>query len=336
MKHMLLLLHSLFVCQPAFAKDSPPYKLAHFDLHFPMACEIGETCWVMNYVDHDVQQGSVKDANCETRSYDGHKGTDIAIRDWGSALAGVAIFAPAPGTVIGVRDGEPDQFSTHAQLEAIRSKGRDCGNGVRIEHGDGWITQFCHMKENSVSAVLGDEVATGTKLGEVGMSGVTQHPHLHMSLIRNDEVIDPYTGREASQDCGLNLAQPLWKNGMPYSGFSVYDAGFATGKPNFDAIARRTIESSLHKKSPALVFYIMYFGARVEDEIQLTIVQPDGRIFSERKITQKKTRARQNFYIGRKNPSGEFMTGTWTAEAQVLRPDTGERQQIKRTVTLVD
>ena len=142
--------------------------------------------------------------------------------------------------------------------------------------------------------------------------------------MKHDDIIDPYTGREASQDCGLKLAQPLWKNGMPYSEFSVYDAGFATGKPNFDAIARGTIETSLHRKSPALVFYIMYFGARAEDEIQLTIMQPDGRIFSERKITQKISRARQNFYIGRKNSEGEFMTGIWTAEASALRPDTGK------------
>ena len=290
----------------------------------------------MNYVDHDTQKDAVKDANCEARSYDGHKGTDIAIRDWNDVLEGVDILAPAAGTVLGVRNGETDQFPTPAQMNAIRKRGRECGNGVRIDHGAGWVTQFCHMKKGSVSVSFGDKISAGTKLGEIGMSGITAHPHMHMTIMKNDEVIDPYTGRKSSQSCGLEGASPLWKDDLPYTGFAVYDAGFSAGVPDFKAIARGKDPAVPHKTSPAFVFYISVFGARTGDETHITMTRPDGTLFTEQRITQEKNQARRYHYIGRKTSKGNLMVGEWTAEAVVYRPDTGERKKITRTVTLAD
>lgn len=330
MKHKLISL----LCLSACAADASSPQPADFQIDFPMDCTVGQTCWLMNYVDHDTQNGVVKDASCEARSYDGHKGTDIAIRDWGEVLQGVAILAPAPGKVLGIRNGEADQFSTKSELTAIRNRGRECGNGVRIDHGEGWVTQFCHMKKGSVSVAFGDEISAGTKLGEVGMSGITEHPHMHMSLTKDDEVIDPYTGRKASQDCGLDKAQPLWSDAMPYAGFAIYDAGFTAARPNFSAIAQGKREAKPHSTSPAFIFYMSFFGARAKDEIHLTILQPDGETFTEQNITQERTQARRHYFIGRKNSKGRFMTGKWTAKAVILRPDTGERQEITRVIDL--
>ena len=118
-------------------KTTKPPKTDGFKFEFPLDCTLGETCWLMNYVDHDTRDGSVRDAKCEARSYDGHKGTDVAIRDWSSTAQGVAIIAPAAGVVLGVRDGESDQFPTEAQKALIKKRGRECGNGVRIDHGQG-------------------------------------------------------------------------------------------------------------------------------------------------------------------------------------------------------
>jgi len=322
------------LCLSACVADAAPSQQGDFQLNHPMACTIGVNCWLMNYVDHDSEENIVEDANCEERSYDGHKGTDIAIRGWDDVLKGVDILAPASGKILGVRNDETDQFPTPVDKARIRQRGRECGNGVRIDHGEGWTTQFCHMKKGSVKVGFEQEITAGTKLGEVGMSGLTDHPHMHMTLRKNGEVVDPYTGRKASQSCGLEGAQPLWSADTPYNGFAIYDAGFTATPPDFTAIARGKRQAKPHETSPAFVFYISYFGARINDDIQLTITQPNGEIFAQQNIKQKKTQARQYYFTGRKNSKGPFMTGQWTAEAIIKRPYTEERQVITREINL--
>lgn len=290
----------------------------------------------MNYVDHDGRTGAVTDAACGARSYDGHKGTDIAVRDWGVAQAGVAILAPAAGNVLGVRDGETDQFPNAAKLAEIKARGRECGNGVRLEHEGGYTTQFCHMKKGSVSVAFGDVVEAGATLGYIGMSGVTEHPHMHMTVKKGDAVIDPFTGRAASGDCGLEAAAPLWEASFPYSGFSLYDAGFTAGRPDFKALARGMERTQPSATSPALVFFATYFGAKPGDRIDLTITRPDGSVFHKLSVVQKTTKARQNYFTGRKNSKGRFMAGTWRAKAVVTREDTGEVQTLERAMVIVE
>jgi len=165
MTHRLLpkLIPFLFLAACTADKvDTEPQKEKSFQLEFPMACSVGENCWPMNYVDHDTQAGVVTDASCKARSYDGHKGTDIAIRDWSAVLEGVDILAPASGTVLGVRNGETDQFPTSADKARMAQRGRECGNGVRIDHGGGWTTQFCHMKKGSVNVAFEQEIRSSS------------------------------------------------------------------------------------------------------------------------------------------------------------------------------
>src|SRR5690349_9680862 len=51
-----------------------------FSLALPIRCQPGLTCFFQNYVDHDASD-KVRDYNCGGRSYDGHDGTDIRIRN---------------------------------------------------------------------------------------------------------------------------------------------------------------------------------------------------------------------------------------------------------------
>ena len=331
LKYLLPLL-----CLAACAADSPPPSGDGFTLAFPVDCTLGDDCRVMNYADHDARKGEVTDAACGARAYDGHKGTDIAVRDWSVAQSGVAILAPAAGKVLGVRDGESDQFPDAAKIAQIKARGRECGNGVRLQHANGYTTQFCHMKKGSVAVALGDSVEAGAKLGEIGMSGITEHPHMHMTLMRDDAVIDPFTGRQTSQPCGLDDAAPLWAGPIPYTGFSLYDAGFTPGRPDFDALARGKGRAEPGATSPALVFFATYFGALPGDKVELIITRPDGSEFARQTITQKNTKARQSYFAGRKNSKGRFMPGAWNAKAVITRPDTGERQDVSRTITFGD
>ena len=102
-------------------------------LDLPAQCQLGETCWVVNYVDVDPSVAA-KDFQCHARTFDGHDGVDLALRDRGVMEHGVPVIAVAPGMVRRVRDGVADVgLSSAAPREAIA--GRECGNGVVIDQG---------------------------------------------------------------------------------------------------------------------------------------------------------------------------------------------------------
>ena len=62
----------------------PPQALAEESeapqLGLPIRCFLGQDCWLVNLVDVDPGPGR-QDYTCSNRTYDGHKGVDIAIRD---------------------------------------------------------------------------------------------------------------------------------------------------------------------------------------------------------------------------------------------------------------
>jgi len=133
----------LFAAEEARLQTSAPIKV-----ELPARCTLGETCWVANYVDVDPGPGA-QDFRCEARTHDGHDGIDLAVRDQGIMEQGLPVLAAASGTVSRVRDGVADVGLSDARSrEAIA--GRECGNGVVIDHGDGWETQYCHLKQHSL------------------------------------------------------------------------------------------------------------------------------------------------------------------------------------------
>jgi len=94
-----------------------------------------------------------------------HKGMDIA------AAEGVAISAPRDGIVTAT--GE--YFFN--------------GNTVLIDHGQGFVTMYCHLSEISVDE--GQAVATGDTIGAVGATGRVTGPHLHFGTYMNGTAVDP-------------------------------------------------------------------------------------------------------------------------------------------------
>ncbi len=94
-----------------------------------------------------------------------HKGMDIA------ANAGEKIVAP--------RDG------------IITSTGNYYfnGNTVFIDHGQGFVTMYCHLSEIGVED--GQQVASGEAIGAVGATGRVTGPHLHFGTYLNGTAVDP-------------------------------------------------------------------------------------------------------------------------------------------------
>ena len=235
-------------------------------LALPINCDPGSNCWIGNYVDVDSGPGA-GDYACGVRTYDGHKGTDFAIRDLAVMRRGVEVLAAAPGSVKAVRDGMTDIRANKPDREGL--KGRECGNGVIVDHGGDLETQYCHMRRGSVKVQREQRVERGDVLGLVGLSGFTQFPHLHITVRHSGVVVDPFIGSVRTADC-VPGPNSLWHEAtmalLPYRPFVIYNAGFAGDVPAQDAIARGAYHGApVHRLSEGLVLWMEAFGVEPGD-----------------------------------------------------------------------
>lgn len=98
-----------------------------------------------------------------------HDGIDIG------AEAGTQVAAAAAGTVVAV--GEDDRL----------------GVNIRIEHANGYVTTYASLHPETFVEV-GDKVEAGTVIGTVGNTSLSEAglgAHLHFSVTKNGELIDP-------------------------------------------------------------------------------------------------------------------------------------------------
>ena len=63
------------------------------------------------------------------------------------------------------------------------------GNTVFVDHGQGFISMFCHMSKIDVK--VGDAVPRGGIVGRVGSTGRATGPHMHWNVSLNDARVDP-------------------------------------------------------------------------------------------------------------------------------------------------
>ncbi len=318
---------------PALAQ-SPPQGPS---FALPLACTLGEDCWVLNYPDvGPLGDGKQTDHACLSRTYEAHKGTDFAIRDESAMKKGVDVLAAAEGTVMRVRDSEPDRWPTKDDLEATKKAQRECGNAVLIDHGNGWQTMYCHMKRGSVVVKPNQKIKTGEKIGQVGLSGLTEFPHLHFGVIHKDKVIDPFTGDDIAAPCTLDPKQSLWNKNtkLIYEPVSFFDLGFDLKAPVLKNLDReRVARSLLRKDAAALVFHATMLGVRGGDVIDLVVLAPDGSTFAKKTIIQEQSRARQLYYLGRKaTGASTLQAGPYVGKVTLTR---GDDQYVRQsTITI--
>ena len=109
--------------------------------------------------------------NQTTRDWRTHNGIDLA------APAGTAVAAAADGQVYTVYEDER------------------LGSTVVIRHDGGYTTRYCSLA-SEVAVSAGQEVAMGQTIGAVGSTALMENAlgdHVHFSVTKDDEPIDPMT-----------------------------------------------------------------------------------------------------------------------------------------------
>ena len=285
-----------------------------------MRCEIGRDCFVQNYVDADPTPDR-KDYTCGPFTYDGHKGTDIRVPDLAAMQRGVTVVAAAAGTVRAIRDEMPDISIRDQAPGAVAN--REAGNAVVVVHPGGWEAQYSHLKRGSVVVKPGDTVAVGQPLGQIGLSGNTEFPHLHFELRRNGQPVDPFVGPDDPPGCG-QTGTPLWSKAalqaLAYRPGALLAAGFLPGPPT-EAAARSgpALADSLPRSAPALVFWTDTMTVLAGDTIALRLLGPDGAELAKSDIRVERPRANQSAFVGRKQPQGGWPQGRYVGEYRLTR-----------------
>jgi len=86
------------------------------------------------------------------------------------------------------RHGTPIVAVTDGRVVSAGRAG-GCGNAVRIDHGGGMATRYCHMSRMAVNR--GQDVRRGQVIGYVGSTGLSTGPHLHYEMYRGGRAINP-------------------------------------------------------------------------------------------------------------------------------------------------
>ena len=240
----------------------------------PGLADCGYYC-IFNYVDEDATSPGIRDYNCGSVTYDGHRGTDIATQPYPFLKMDnnqVNVIAAAPGTIIQKSDGFFDRNC------AMNS---DTANYIIIQHADGSVALYWHMKKASLtSKTVGMSVTTGEFLGVVGSSGSSTAPHLHFEVwsgTTSSTLRDPWTGT-----CNLLNPTSWWAAQKPYTEPAIIKAQVnmaAAILPGCDTTETPN-EDSCFVGGATAKFYIFIRNETPGDTVHESIINPGGSTFT--------------------------------------------------------
>lgn len=230
--------------------------------------------FVSAFSDHNAASGAWQDYDGGTRTYDTHRGTDIALWpfSWNKLDAGdVQVVAAAAGTIVQRENITPADHNCGAGTGSL-------GNWIVLSHADGRITIYGHMKYNSLTAKgVGQTVALGEYLGTVGSAGNSSGPHVHFeartALGGSELWTDPFTGSS-------NPIASGWLSQLPYYDSAINKIATATAFPQNEPCLPTV--THLEDRFPAaahIAFQVYYRAYQGGLPTQLTVFNPAGGIY---------------------------------------------------------
>lgn len=286
----------------------------------PIDCVPGESCWVVVHMDVDPGPDA-KDYTCGYQTFDGSSGTLFAIRDLATMRAGVAVRAAASGVVERIRDGMRDV--DYGPRGSSGVKDRSCGNAVRIDHGSGWSSLYCHLRRGSVRVRKGQKVESNDIIGSVGMSGRTNAPQLFFHVYSNGKAVDPFTGRTEPTTCDGG-GEPLWTgaalDAMPYQPIKLYNVGIASRKPTARYVRNQGAKrSKTLSRSLSLSIWVDMFNVEKDDTLHFALTGPGGESIVSRTVQLHERRLRQFYFVGKRRKSKLWAPGTYKGTVTLTR-----------------
>lgn len=230
---------------------------------------------VSAFVDHNLSNpNALQDYSCGARTYDyagyNHKGTDFFTWPFGWSKmdnAEVEIVAVAPGTIVFRQDGNADRSCTMSTSP---------WNAVFVQHGDGSVTWYGHMKRNSVTPKpVGATVAAGEYLGVVGSSGSSTGPHLHFEVHRaGGALVDPFAGT-------CNNIASWWTAQRPYYDSAINSLTTGSAAPVFPSCPNPEISNAKDRfnRGDTVYFTTYYRDQLYGQQSQYAVYRPDGTVF---------------------------------------------------------
>ena len=239
---------------------------------------------ISNFVDIDPSTG-IKDFNCGNRTYAGHKGTDIfTVPFWWKKMDenSVEIVAAADGILVD-KGGSLDDWSC-ANCPAVNPPlGCYDWNAVYLQHADGTLSIYGHMKKNSLTTkVYGDPISKGEFLGIVGSSGNSSGPHLHFEVWSDTfftKLLKPWEG-----PCNPDGNATMWDSQQQYYNPQIIKVMSGTAlpetKPCYGGKAEETYEKSSFVLGQEVVYVTTYFRDNKPDNppYQFWLFKPDGTV----------------------------------------------------------
>lgn len=230
----------------------------------PLTGTYGQQFILVNYVDWGPG-ATIKDSHCDSKTYDGHQGTDFVIRDFKMMDAGVNVVAVKKGKVIFVQDGLFDREKT-----SVISK--QLGNYVGIAHSGSVQTYYAHLRKGSIVVSVGDSVVAGQKLGLVGSSGNSESPHMHFEAwFDSTYYFDPFSG-----PCGN--PGTYWLNEPTFNTtFATWTSGMVNYVCTLDTLKEGLpVVDTFYVNDAAITYWNLEYGLRTNDSLKVEWYDPSG------------------------------------------------------------
>ncbi len=87
------------------------------------------------------------------------------------------------------RMGTPIRAAAAGVVTFVGEKSGGFGNAVMVDNGEGYSTLYAHLETFSVA--IGDHVAQGQQLGEMGCTGICTGPHLDFRIYYQGGAVNP-------------------------------------------------------------------------------------------------------------------------------------------------
>jgi murein DD-endopeptidase MepM/ murein hydrolase activator NlpD len=262
----------------AFTADPPTSLAEKFAL--PIA-GVQNVDWVMGgYVDVNPKFFA-DDPNDFFQDFQGnksttrdfHNGIDIALANFRAQDDGVSVLAAAAGTVVDVRDG---RFDRETALQFA-----DVGNYVFIDHGNGWVSQYYHLRRDSILVSVGQAVVAGQPLGLVGSSGNSAGPHLHFEVQHNKSPVDLFA---APASYWLATPPYVYDPVLPHtlidSGVTndVYDGVHTFLGPPLEHFLEKPSDIAVFAPGAEVYAYATFASVRAGDTWKAQLYRPNGTL----------------------------------------------------------